>query len=235
MMHIVEQIADGVRNVAELSKKSNGSVTKGKSLIHSRIERMQVITDKILGLYGEMKVLNDKSEGFSSAVQVINEISEQISLLAVNASIEASKAGEAGKGFSVVASEIKNLSQRTFQENKRTISLLNDFRKDIQAFHKSLLHIRDRMSEEIHSAENIIGTFHSIYDDVAKTDGAIEKMKNQTDQQSEAIRTVDESIRQISDATRHIAKGVSESFHEITQVDSRVKELQKSTNEFKVK
>lgn len=234
MMHIVEQIADGVRNVAELSKKSNGSVTKGKSLIHSRIERMQVITDKILGIYGEMKVLNDKSEGFSSAVQVIDEISDKISLLAVNASIEASKAGEAGRGFSVVAAEIKNLSQRTFQENQRTISLLNDFRKDIQAFHQSLLLIKDRMSEEIYSAEEIIGTFHSIYEDVAKTDGAIEKMKNQTEQQFEAIRTVDESIQQISNATRHIAEGVSESFHEITQVDTRVKELQKSTNEFKV-
>lgn len=234
MMNIVEQIADGARHVADLSKKSNDSATKGKSLIHSRIERMQVITDKILRLYGEMKVLNDKSEGFSSAVQVIDEISEQISLLAVNASIEASKAGEAGRGFSVVASEIKNLSQRTFQENKRTISLLNDFRNDIQEFHQSLLHIKDRMSEEIHSAEEIIGTFRSIYDDVSKTDGAIERMKNQTEQQSEAIRTVDESIQQISDATKHIAEGVSESFHEITQVDSRVKELQKSTDEFKV-
>lgn len=71
-------------------------------------------------------------ERIDEMVQEILDISSQTSLLALNASIEASRAGEAGKGFAVVAEEIKNLSE---QSEKTVISIkeiVNDSNSSIQ-------------------------------------------------------------------------------------------------------
>lgn len=51
------------------------------------------------------------TQEIANEINKVNTIAEQTNILALNASIEASKAGEFGKGFSVVAGEVKVLSE----------------------------------------------------------------------------------------------------------------------------
>lgn len=57
--------------------------------------------------------LSRQSNQITEIAKVITDISSQTNILALNASVEAARAGRHGKGFSVVAEEIKKLSEQT--------------------------------------------------------------------------------------------------------------------------
>lgn len=63
--------------------------------LEKQVEDTRVATDDIIGLTGQI----------TSSVKVL-------SMLSINAGIEAARSGEAGKGFAVVAHEIKTLADR---------------------------------------------------------------------------------------------------------------------------
>jgi len=234
MLATVNEINQEAAKVADLSRESNNSVSQGEILIQNKIEQMENISKAIITIYSEMENMNKRSEQLKETVFKINEINTQITTLSLNASIEAIHAGEAGEGFSVIAREIKNLSQNTKDINDETSDMLDSFGQNIQTLYNSMIELRTRIAEEIESFKEIDSTFKSILDDVENTDHAADKMKIRINKQLDLIRSIDASIQQISEATGHIAEGISNSFQEISVVDTSVKKLQKSTKEFKV-
>jgi len=234
MLATINEINDEAKKVADLSRESNDSVSKGELLIHKKIEQMENISKAIKITYNEMESLNKKSKILKETVYKINEINTEITTLSLNASIEAIHAGDAGKGFSVIAREIKMLSQSTKEINNETSDMLDSIGHDIQTLHDSMIDLRTKITEEIGSFKEIDSTFLSLQKDVENTDHAADKMKIRIDRQLGLISSIDSSIQQISQVTEHIAKAFSNSFQEISVVDSWVKKLQKSTKEFKV-
>lgn len=83
--------------------------------ITTHAEENKNIVSELDGAVGDIHVLVDN----------VREISEQTNLLALNAAIEAARAGEYGRGFSVVASEVRNLSNKTHDITDRIETLVD--------------------------------------------------------------------------------------------------------------
>lgn len=65
-------------------------------------------------------------------------------MLALNAAIEAARAGDAGRGFSVVAQEVRNLSQNTESAVKEIFEVISNIQEEINL---SLKHINNVIND----------------------------------------------------------------------------------------
>lgn len=120
----VTQVSDLVEETVSLTKQSVEQAAVSNEQLKDVLEsahEMSALTKQIETI---LKNFKEEFEKARTETGTINQISSQTNLLALNASIEAARAGESGRGFSVVADEIRNLSDGTKQSSASIMGAL---------------------------------------------------------------------------------------------------------------
>jgi methyl-accepting chemotaxis protein len=115
----MEQINSTVRQNADSSHQANNLAENAVNIAKEGGE----VVNKVIATMGE---INEFSHKIVDIISVIDGIAFQTNILSLNAAVEAARAGEAGKGFSVVASEVRNLAQKSALAAKEIKNLIND-------------------------------------------------------------------------------------------------------------
>ena len=121
------------KHVSEIALGAAQVSQNGTRLVKDTLEGIGNIREQVEYIAETIVKLAEHNQAIGEIIAAVDDIAEQANLLAVNASIEASKAGEHGKGFMIVAQEIKSMSELSKQATKQVRSILHDIQKSSSA------------------------------------------------------------------------------------------------------
>ena len=142
---------------------------------------IEELSASALNITGEQENLNNEISEIGVITKEINKITDaiksiagQTNMLGLNASIEAARAGEAGKGFSVVAAEIKKLSDNSKETADGIMKLTTQIEKTVSATISNSKSTLETSKEQSKAMEDVSS---SIQDAVALTEILKDLMK----------------------------------------------------------
>lgn len=181
------QAIDGIASHTQNIAKSNDNNLEeirgaGDEMRHVK-EQMRAIEHQVADFQTVVKQLSENSENIIKVLSLVQDFSDQTNLLALNASIEAARAGEAGRGFSVVADEVRTLSQKVNAATREIDSNVNEMVTLVDSTRSGASNIMTYVSDtDVYIAqtsqkfESMIADFETVSEQMNEIGAAIEEL-----------------------------------------------------------
>ncbi|MCR2044214.1 heme NO-binding domain-containing protein [Anaerosalibacter massiliensis] len=259
--HVVEQVAEGAVNQADETENSayllNKSIdslnnvvdkeNKGKEDLETTVERindgyedLKNTSNKLSNILNQFSLLKksglklqSRARDVNNIVETVEEISDKTNLLALNASIEASRAGEYGQGFTVVAMEIRELAKNSKAAVK---SINNNLETFIEEIHELVEEIEDQYSileKENETLSNIASEDYVTVLSIKSVSDLIIELISELNNESKSLNKISSNIESLAAIAEENSASSEEVSANIITYTEEIEKMTKNISEFK--
>ena len=234
MVNSTQAVAANAKQVETAVQQANQTVKAGDTAMNKTVDGIMAIRETVAETSKKIKRLSESSQKISKVVSLISNFTTQTQLLALNASIEATRAGEYGRGFSVVADEVRSLSRQSAEATREIEKLV----QEIQAETVEVTTAMDLGIQQVVGGTNLVNETRQQLNEIVTATAQISQLVQgitqatqvQT-QQSQLVTQAMSDVAAIANKNSTDSTHISASFQELL---ATAQQLQASVGQFKV-
>lgn len=242
----IEEINASVKEVETSAKESAALASRvtevasevGMMAVVDAVEGMEKISEEVKHSSEIITRLGTRSADIEKILSVIKDVTEQTNLLSLNAAILAAQAGEYGKSFSVVADEIRALSDRTASSTRDISNIIKTIQSEISEAVKSIdsgmrrvnegssmvFKVGDALRETLLASEQSADMSRSI-------ERATEEQVKGLKQVALSIENIKRMMEQVAKSTQEQQQGTSHLLESVSDVKDAADIVKQGTEE----
>lgn len=207
---LVQLAQDKAVEANQSSEETRNKANDGRVKVNTVVSAMESINQKSQDTGQVVQELNRLSTQVGEIIGTINGIAAQIDLLALNAAIEAARAGEHGRGFSVVAEEVRKLSEQSHKGASEIAALVNEMVKQTEKAVESMDSGKSAIENGVMVVSETDQFFADIITAVEKTVVMINEIVDVTNDEVATSDQVVELINSVATITENTAANSQE-------------------------
>ena len=231
----IQSVADSAGLAAQVARKASTSAQAGEMAMERTVFSIINLRDTIAQTAKKVKNLGEASQQISKVTTLINQIALQTNVLAINASIEASRAGEEGRGFAVVAEEVGELATKAAAATKEIEQVLENIQQQTSEVARAMQLGTTQVNEGTNLVENTKQSLGEILQVSRQIDELVQVISYSTVSQAKTAQAVTQLMQGLainSEETAASSRQVSKSLKRTVEV---AQQLQTSVGTFKVR
>jgi methyl-accepting chemotaxis protein len=227
----IEETATAMQQMARNIASVNESTTKAHALSGALLDVSRDGEVLVRNTIEAIKKSKESTDRVLEITEMLSSISSETNILALNAAIEASHAGAAGRGFSVIASEVRKLSEKSARQANEITTYIREMAASV--------------TNGVSMSEQAGNAFAKIDADIRTTSQLINQISNAMNEQKtgteDILSSVDSVVRassevrtvalELKEQSRTIRDQMSELHHVSTLIDQAAREQEEGNRE----
>lgn len=198
----VRKNAERARDVNEMARKSAVEVKQGQAAVQRVV--------------GTMHDIDVSAKRIVDIIGIIDSIAFQTNILALNAAVESARAGEHGRSFAVVASEVRQLAQRSATAANEVKTLITDASSRVESgtqLAKQAETIIEQVANSFQSVANLVTEIsvgnHAQSQGIERMTGAVAQIEEATQQNAALVEQAASSAKSLGDEAEKLVSVVN--------------------------
>ncbi len=202
----LDSIAQSAQQANQVADTTSSTTRHAQATVTRTLNNMTNVRSTVQETGKRLKRLGERSQEISQIISVINNLSERTTVLALNASMQATAAGEAGRGFSMIAEEIQRLAESSRESTDQISTLVRNIQQEANTTIATMDHTIEEVVNGSMLAEEAAKQMEETLAATNQLVASVENIANSSAEQVSISKSLQTRAEHILEATQSTGK-----------------------------